>query len=354
MLWLAITALWLLPSWASGQKGKLYFPKTEHHFGDIQEEKGIAEVTFHFTNVGLGPIVLTSVKSSCGCTTPTWTKDTVPPGESGFVKAAFDPANRPGKFAKSITVLTNGEPDAQEFRIDGNVIPRAKGPEEHYPFADGNLRFKTNHITLGTVYNDEVKQAFTTLYNDGKAPIEIDLSRTQIPRHLQFSLDKTVIKPGSTASLIVKYSGKLKADYGLVMDQVFLKTNDTESPLKPFRITADIRERFNPAATVVPAVKYESVTLDLGTQPIGPDLKASFRVSNVGKAPLIIRKVMAPCSCLDIVPAKLTLEPGESTTLDVTFRTRGRSGRQIKEITAITNAPGNPVQTLKLVVLLGE
>jgi Protein of unknown function (DUF1573) len=345
---------WVLPLLMFGQKGKLDFPKTVHPFGDIQEEKGLAVAVFHFTNVGTGPIVVTSVKSSCGCTTPTWTKDTLPPGESGLVKVAYDPANRPGKFSKGVTLTTNGTPDAQELKITGNVIPRERGPHENYPFAEGNIRFKTNHITLGPVYNDEIKQQFTTLYNDGKVPIIIDLAHTQKPRHVLLSIDNATIKPGGTASLIIKYSGKHKADFGLLMDQIFLKTNDKDKPLKPLYITADIRERFDPAATAVPVVKYESPSLDLGTQPIGPELKASFKLSNTGKAPLLIRKVDAPCSCMDVAAAKTSLEPGESTTVDITFRTVGRSGRQIKEIVVITNAPGNPVQTLKLTAVLGE
>ena len=62
---------------------------------------------FVFTNNGNQPLVLTAVKASCGCTTPSWTKEPVLPGQSGHIKASYNSKNRPGRFHKSITITSN-------------------------------------------------------------------------------------------------------------------------------------------------------------------------------------------------------------------------------------------------------
>lgn len=79
--------------------------KTEHKFGQVTQGKP-AKVTFKFTNTGDEPLVITAVSPSCGCTTPTYTKDPVLPGEEGFVTAEYNAANA-GAFSKTIAVTSN-------------------------------------------------------------------------------------------------------------------------------------------------------------------------------------------------------------------------------------------------------
>ena len=77
--------------------------KTSHDFGTVKEGPA-AEVTFKFTNNTGAPIVIKSANPSCGCTTPTFTKTPVMPGETGEVKASYGTEGRPGYFQKTVTV----------------------------------------------------------------------------------------------------------------------------------------------------------------------------------------------------------------------------------------------------------
>jgi hypothetical protein len=101
----------------------LSFNETTHNFGAIKEINGQVSCNFEFTNKGKTPVTVNSVKASCGCTTPDWTKEPVAPGKKGYVKATYDPKSRPGKFSKSITVSTStGE--SIVLKIEGNVEPK--------------------------------------------------------------------------------------------------------------------------------------------------------------------------------------------------------------------------------------
>ena len=61
------------------------FEKTEHDFGKINEADGRVSVVFEFKNEGMSPLVLSNVRASCGCTTPTWTQEPVEPGQKGSI-----------------------------------------------------------------------------------------------------------------------------------------------------------------------------------------------------------------------------------------------------------------------------
>ena len=85
--------------------------ETVYDFGEIKEADG----------TGDAPLVLTRVIASCGCTTPEWTKEPIAPGKSGDVKITYNPAGRPGVFAKAISIYSNGKKGSFILTIKGKV-----------------------------------------------------------------------------------------------------------------------------------------------------------------------------------------------------------------------------------------
>ncbi|MBU6341827.1 MAG: DUF1573 domain-containing protein [Bacteroidetes bacterium] len=79
-------------------------------------------------NTSKEPLVLTSVKSGCHCTTVTWSQESVMPGDSTRIHATYD-ASKEGPFYKIITVVTNFDPEqAVALTLTGSVLPK---PETH-------------------------------------------------------------------------------------------------------------------------------------------------------------------------------------------------------------------------------
>ena len=103
------------------QKPKISFDESEHNFGNIEEKGGKVSHKFTFTNNGKNPLRILSVKPSCGCTTPDWTKDEIKPGNQGYIIAEYNPKGRPGVFRKSLSIVTNDNQRALIF-IKGKVI----------------------------------------------------------------------------------------------------------------------------------------------------------------------------------------------------------------------------------------
>ena len=98
-------------------KAKIVFEEMTHNFGTIAKGSD-GNCVFKFTNKGNLPLVLSDVHASCGCTTPSWTKDPVLPEKKGEIKVHYD-TNRMGAFSKTITVTSNA--DKVVLRIAGTV-----------------------------------------------------------------------------------------------------------------------------------------------------------------------------------------------------------------------------------------
>jgi len=99
---------------------EIYFENTVHDYGTIRKNsKGSCE--FVFKNTGDQPLVLDNVKTSCGCTVPTWPKKTILPGKSGTIKVVYN-TKKTGTFNKTITVMSNAKTDPVELSINGTVI----------------------------------------------------------------------------------------------------------------------------------------------------------------------------------------------------------------------------------------
>ena len=101
------------------------FETNEHNFGTVIEGQ-IASYEFAFKNNGTEPLKLNHVKASCGCTTPSWPREKVGPGETAVIKAEYNSAGRPGSFHKNIFVKSNG--GDVTLTIKGNVVKEPDKP----------------------------------------------------------------------------------------------------------------------------------------------------------------------------------------------------------------------------------
>ena len=95
------------------------FAEEKHDFGTIPCKKE-ATYSFEFTNEGKTPLIISDVKTSCGCTVPQWTKKPVKPGAKGEITIKYDAAF-PGVFHKTVEVFYNGPASPDSLEIKGEV-----------------------------------------------------------------------------------------------------------------------------------------------------------------------------------------------------------------------------------------
>jgi hypothetical protein len=112
-----------------GPLPSIEFEKVEHDFGSVTEGQKVS-FTYKFKNTGQAPLIIQNAQPSCGCTAPDWTRNPVPVGGTGFVKAEFDTKGKVGANVKTITVTANTWPKTTTLRFKAavNALGQATGP----------------------------------------------------------------------------------------------------------------------------------------------------------------------------------------------------------------------------------
>ena len=122
ILLLGFTAIAL--SAQNDKSAKIEFETTVIDYGTIEKGSNGLRV-FKFKNTGNAPLVVSSVKSSCGCTVPKKPEAPILPGESGEIEVKYD-TKRVNPIRKTITVTSNAETPTVALKIKGNVIDSSK------------------------------------------------------------------------------------------------------------------------------------------------------------------------------------------------------------------------------------
>ena len=104
----------------SDKKAVIKFDKNEFDFGKILQGE-VVSYTFHFTNTGNAPLLITSVDKSCGCTASDYPREPIQPGESGGIKITYDSKGHHGFQSKVLIVNSNTLPSQSALRIKAEV-----------------------------------------------------------------------------------------------------------------------------------------------------------------------------------------------------------------------------------------
>ncbi len=346
---LSILVFTLLFSNIFADKGvKISFSKKLHDFSKVEEKKGIVSTIFEFTNDGNKPLIVRNVTTSCGCTTPEWTKKPIMPGKKGFVKATFNPLNRPGRFNKSITVFTNSEKPKTVLTITGSVIRKKESIKELYPYQLGQLRYNINRFAITRIFKGNKKSAEIKVYNPTDKDITLGFENT--PDHVDIKMSRKKIKSKKSEIITCIYDSKNVKDWGYTTNYMYVLEKETGKK-SLITVTANIVEDFTKFTKKdlenAAKIEVKETMHNFGDVNEGTVAKHIFKLKNIGKSTLNIRKIKASCGCTAVNHSSNTVEPGESTDIEVAFKTRGRKGKQHKQVHVVTNDPKQSSITLR-------
>lgn len=347
---LAIMICMPIINFAQNAKSHITFEKLQHNFGTFKEELGVQSVEFNFKNEGTVPLILNNVQASCGCTTPEWTREPVAPGAKGLIKVSYDPRNRPGVFNKTIRVSSNADNADVVLSILGEVTPRARTIEEDYPNVIGPLRAKTNHLAFAAIKEKQIKKDSIEIVNSSDQPVQLSFKTP--PPHLNAIFKPAKLAPKQKGYIVVTFDANKIQAYGFVMHRIYLNIDGQDDYRNSIAVSTTLEEDFTRLSAEdlknAPAVTYDMQSFDFGDIKPGTKNEHTFNLKNSGKKDLIIRDVKSSCGCTAVSPSKNIVPSGESVPLKVVFDSTGKSGRQNKTITIITNDPKNPTSVLRI------
>lgn len=101
----------------------ILFEEMLYDYGTI-EQGGDGNHNFIYKNTGKEPLVLSKVRSSCGCTIPEWSRVPLLSGEQDTLKVTYD-TRRLGRFSKTVSIFSNAKKAMEVVRIQGEVVAKA-------------------------------------------------------------------------------------------------------------------------------------------------------------------------------------------------------------------------------------
>lgn len=336
-----------------GQEPVITFEKTEHDFGKIHEEDGRVSVVFEFKNEGMSPLVLSNVRASCGCTTPTWTKEPIEPGQTGSITVTYNPNGRPGRFQKTVTITSNAKEPTVRVYIKGEVIPKAAQPVNKYPISVGELSMKSKTLDLGTLKKGEVKGGELEYANWSKAEHNVELATSAADAFLAHQVTLATVPPEKVGKVIFSFDTKATKLYGPVEAYAYVVIDGKQNISEPFKLTvkANIVEDFSALSVEekqqAPIIESAS-SIDLGKAAAGKVLKGKVEVKNIGVNPLEIRRAYSTDRALVIKPCK-AIKSGKKGSIAIEMNTKGlQPGTYNREVVIISNDYKVPNKKVKV------
>lgn len=99
------------------------FENEEHDFGTIVDGTPVT-TKFKYTNTGKAPLVISNIKTTCGCTVPQdWSREPLAPGESAEFSVEFN-GKGSNQISKTITLTTNTEKGSESVKIKAFIEPK--------------------------------------------------------------------------------------------------------------------------------------------------------------------------------------------------------------------------------------
>ena len=93
----------------------------------------------------------------------------------------------------------------------------------------------------------------------------------------------------------------------------------------------------------LPEISFDKLQYNFGKINQGESVSHQFVFTNTGEAELIIANAKGSCGCTVPKWPREPIAPGESEEIKVTFNSAGKSGKQRKTITLVTNAIPNTI-----------
>lgn len=192
----------LHPATAPGGRA-MRFERTLVDAGQIGEDDTPRSYTYPWRNDGDTPLVITRIRTTCGCAVATWSREPVRPGGEGTVRVTYHPKGHPGSFQRKIFVFTqlSDKLPSAVLELTGHVLPSVL-PTADYPYGMGSLLLKQNAVRIA---GKQIQTERIECLNAGDKPLRITADERLLPDWLLVESDPAVIEPGKTGDLVIRF-----------------------------------------------------------------------------------------------------------------------------------------------------
>jgi Protein of unknown function (DUF1573) len=287
------------------------FNDTSHDFGNVARGAK-AQYHFKFKNIYEETVHVLSIRSSCGCTTPEVTRSELKTWETSDVIATFNTSAFQGQHSATITVEFDKPFHAEvQLQVYGNIR--------------SDVVLQPGQVELGSIDSGQPVEKIITVTHTGRNDWKITDVRSA-NTNFEVEVNETRRAQGSvTYDLSVRL--KPTSPVGYINDQLFLMTNDPQTP----QIPIDVEGR------VVAGVEVNPPSLSLGA--LMPGQKVTKNIVVRSKRPFRVLDVQ----CADGFTCKVPDATREVQLIPITFKAGDQPGKLVKKIHIKTDLGENAV-----------
>lgn len=250
--------------------GRLVIENDQLEMGELFDtEKGHAE--YKFRNAGSGPLTISHIKPSCGCTVPELEKKVYAPNETGVIRVDFDPKGKRGSVVQSIQVFTDSTSTPS-----ANLTFRAFVKPIVVVEPNAVLNFMSLEKGVGDVKEIRVL---------GRFP-EFEVTRATTDDPMNFDIEvvpagEVEVEGEKLYASILKVTLKPEAKPGQLRTEISIRTNDERKPI--FSMSA--------VARIMGDLQFSPARLTLGRLVVGDEFDREVRVTSRSGKPFHIKDV---------------------------------------------------------------
>lgn len=221
----------------------LRFDKTEINAGVLSEDDESQVFTFSCTNVGKQKLVVTEIKTTCGCTGASISHPVLAPGEKAIIRLTYNPFGQPGRIYTRAFIYTDlsEEKPLAALTLVGRVTPSVALWRD-YKYAMGSLRIRTKVINLGMVDSSKHRLEKIACANAGSKKLKVSAVKGFLPDFLKLRTEPEVLEAGQEGFLVVELDGKkLPEEKGKKQLNVLLEGISARPSERTIRIRVEIK-----------------------------------------------------------------------------------------------------------------
>lgn len=257
---------------AAGQEwARKMFETTSHDFGVVPRGAD-PKFRFDFKNIYKETVHIAGVRTSCGCTTPKVSKDTLETYEKGAIVAQFNTHSFMGRRSATLTVIID-EPYYAEVQL--NVVGVIRS----------DILLKPGKVSFGPVDHGQPAIQHVRLKHYGSQDWQITGFKTD-SKFLTAEASR-MASPFGDMEYDIKVKLSQQAPVGYLKETITILTNDGTSSSFPL----EVEGRIIPEVTVRPA------SLFLGA--LRPGQKVTKQVIIKGKRPFKITSIDCEGDCFE-------------------------------------------------------
>ena len=307
-----------------------------------------------FTNKGAEPLLIKSVKASCGCLDTAFPKAPIAPGARGEIAVTFD-AGLLGSFYKEVEVLTNASDAPAYIAIQGTVVTEVQDYSDEFPIDLGGVRMMTNVVEFEDVNRGDRPTAELRILNTDRSAFRPELMH--LPPYLTAECQPEDIPAGKTGTIRLTLDSEKLYGLGLNQTSIYLsrylgdKIGETNEILVSSILLPSFQDMTDEALATAPELAVSESSVEIDAKSGKKAVSHTITLTNTGGRDLHIQQVQVFNKAISVRVANSTIRPGKTTKLKISVAARylGKSKGRMR-VLLVTDAPKQAKQYINVEV----